>query len=203
MVYMAVRILSNVTSMAHWQYVLDQNSKGELSNDQCDLNFFNRIIEPYYEIAIYSTISIGVLLDTFCWKYRKLAGVLFIYECINLLLSAFICTEVGVHSSFVTFASLLLLLITLGCHAGICIFLALVSYFIIELVLNPNASDKEAPSYLIYHMVIYFFGLLVSTMLSFLVIKWIFRLLRKLEMSEQTPRNLIDQMSEGCLVYSF
>ena len=120
---------------------------------------------------MYSTVSVGVLLDTFCWKYRKLAGVLFIYECINLLLSALICTEVGVHSSFVTFSSLLLLLITLGCHAGVCIFLALVTYFILEFVLIPIASYKEAPSYLIFHSVINFVGLLVFTILSFLVIK--------------------------------
>ena len=96
------------------------------------------MVEPYYEIAMYSLIGVGVLIDTFCWKYRKLALGLFAYECTILLLSSTICNVMGGHSSFMIFASLLLNVITLGCHSGVSTFLAMISYFIIQFVLHPS-----------------------------------------------------------------
>ena len=107
-----------------------------MSNEACNLEFFDSYIDSYFEIAIYSMLGIGVMLDTFCCKYRKLAACLFAYECVNMLLNACICVDKGVLSSFVTFASLLIYVVMLGCHAGSCMIMSTLSYFIIEFVIE-------------------------------------------------------------------
>ena len=46
-------------------------------------------------------------------------------------------------------------------------------------------------------------SLFASCSFGFIVIKWMFRLLSRLKLSQKEPRDLIDNMSEGCLLYSF
>ena len=113
-----------------------------MSKEECNLEFFDKYIDSNFDIVMYSMLGIGVLLNTFCCKYRKFAAVLFAYECVNLLLNAFICVDRGVVSSFLTFASLLIYVVTLGCHAGICMILSVLTYFLIEFVIEPQVTGN-------------------------------------------------------------
>ena len=93
---------------------------------------------------------------------------------------------------------------TLGCHAGICTITATMFYFVIQFMI-PKFRDEEDANYdyLIYHKILYLLSLLVSSSLCFLAINWVLNLVAKLKKLEMGPRTLIDQMSEGCLLYSF
>ena len=149
-------------------------------------------------------LGIGVLLDIFCYKYRKLASLVFFYECVHLLLLALISFDHGLDSAFVTFASLMIYMGALGCHAGICTVTAAMFYFIIEFMI-PKFRDEENDEYhyLTYHKILYLVNLVVSSSLWFLAINWVLNLVERLKKLEMGPRTLIDQMSEGCLLYSF
>lgn len=160
--------------------------------------------DDHFEVAMYSLLGIGVLLDIFCYKYRKLAAIIFFYECAHLLLLSFVSFDHGLDSAFVTFASLMVYIGTLGCHAGICTVAATMFYFIIEFMIPKFRDEEDAKyHYLIYHKILYLMSLLVSSSLCFLAINWVLNLVENLKKLEMGPRALIDQMSEGCLLYSF
>ena len=155
-----------------------------MGKEECNLEFFDKYIASNFDIVMYSMLGIGVLLNIFCCKYRKLAAGLFAYECVNLLLSAFICVDRGVVSSFLTFASLLIYVVTLGCHAGICMILSVLTYFLVEFVIEPQVTGNQfEEKYLTYHKILYQMSLFVSCSFGFIVIKWMFRLLSRLKLS--------------------
>ena len=97
--------------------------------------FFEDYVETNLVVAMYTMISLRVLLDVACWKYRKLATSLFIFECTILILNGFAPINYGYFGSFVTLVSLFMLVTMLGCHfPGPNIVFATLFYFIIEFV---------------------------------------------------------------------
>ena len=86
-------------------------------------------------------LVVGVLLNLACWKYRNLALGLFPYECLILVLTNFMPINYGVFSAFINFSSLLVFVITLGCHTGSNIVFSTLLYFIIEFVQAPRVRD--------------------------------------------------------------
>ena len=138
--------------------------------------------DDHFEVAMYSLLGIGVLLDIFCYKYRKLANIIFFYECAYLLLLSLISFDHGLDSAFVIFASFLVYIVTLGCHAGICTMTAAIFYFIIVFMIPKFRDEEDARyHYLIYHKILYLISLLVSSPLCFLAINWVLNLVEKLK----------------------
>lgn len=97
--------------------------------------FFKEFVEPYFEIAMYSTLTLGVLLDLACWKYRKLATFIFSFECISMVLIGCAPINYGHYGSFVTLATLFVLVTMFVCHfPGLNIVGAIIFFCIIEFV---------------------------------------------------------------------
>ena len=93
--------------------------------------YFNEFVSPHFDIAMYSMLAVGVILDLACWKYRNLAMGLFPYECFMLILTNCMPINYGVYSAFVTFSCLLAIVITLGYHTGVSIVISTLLYFLI------------------------------------------------------------------------
>ena len=64
-------------------------------------------------------LAIGIILDLVCWRYRKVANGLFIFECLNLIAVNFVPLNYGNYEPFITSLSLLILVVTIGCHGGV------------------------------------------------------------------------------------
>ena len=128
-------------------------------------------------------LGIGVLLDIFCKKYRKLASGLFAYECMILFLDSCVCVDRGVYSAYLTFMSLLVYTIVLGCQFGMCIVVTTLCYFIIEFVLEPQVSGKDN-AYLIYHKVLFQICQFVFCSLGLMAINWMFKLYRNMKTAQ-------------------
>ena len=178
---MTVRVLINITKQAHWQKVIDSDK-----DDKYSLKAFN---DESFQIAMYTMLGVGVILDIFCYKYHKLAAVLYIFDCVYLLLNTCINIDTGVESAFLTFASLLTYNLALGCQAGICTISSMLLYFIIELTIDSNPSyETDSPEittdidlgYLVYYKILYLISLFVFSTLGFLAINWVLRLFGKL-----------------------
>lgn len=85
---MAVRILNTVTGNAHWQHRLVSDQE-----DVAKVEFLEELLQvedlPRFILILQVTLLVlGVFLDALCWKYRKLALILFAYECVYLLLNS-------------------------------------------------------------------------------------------------------------------
>ena len=123
---------------------------------------------------MYSMIVLGVLLDVACWKYRKLATCLFLFECVIVILNGFAPINYGYYGPFVTLVSLFVLVTMLACHfPGPNIVFVTLFYFMIEFVQQPMVT--ESPNYS-YQKFICMLTLFVLSSLVWMLIRWVLRL---------------------------
>ena len=128
-------------------------------------------------------ISIGVVLDILCFKYRRLSSGLFFYEIVLLVLTNCIYIDKGVYSTFVTSMTLLGYVLCLSCYQGTAILIATAVYFLIEFILNRNVEAEEAQNnlnYLNFHKVVFCMSLFVLSSLGFMGLNWVLQLASKL-----------------------
>ena len=83
-------------------------------------------------------LGIGVLLDIICFKFRKVAMVLFYYECVLIALLAFVPIDYGYSAPFISMVNFLFTVTMFGCHAGIDIVISLILFFLIQFLIKPN-----------------------------------------------------------------
>ena len=77
-------------------------------------------------------VGVGVLLDLACWRYRKMAKVLFFFECLQLVLEGFVPIDFGQSQAFFVCVQLLLLQVTVGLHSGPNIVASTLLFFVIQ-----------------------------------------------------------------------
>ena len=111
---MVVRSALLMTGQAHWKLTFDEavevsTQSGELalnmkdgestdtenaaSPDDINQLFFENYVESNFEVVIYAIFGFGIVLDLVCIKYRKVAKCLFYYECVLVVLMAFLPFE--------------------------------------------------------------------------------------------------------------
>ena len=88
-------------------------------------------------MTIYGILILGVVLDLACWRWRKLSNYLFIYECLYMGAISFVPLNYGTYEAFVICMNMLILILTIGCNAGVDIIISTLLYFLIAFVQSP------------------------------------------------------------------
>ena len=89
-------------------------------------------------------LILGVVLDLLCWRWRKVAKILFFYECFYMIIIGLIPMNYGSYQSFITCIELLILVVMIGCNAGLNIITATILYFIISFVQSTLVEGEQS-----------------------------------------------------------
>ena len=89
-------------------------------------------------------LILGVILDLLCWRWRKVANTLFYYECFFMVITSLIPMNYGSYQSFITCIELLILVVMIGCKAGLDIITATIMYFIISFVQSTLVEGEQS-----------------------------------------------------------
>lgn len=137
-----------ITGEAHWKRSI-ATLETSLENDDAkapfdfNVDMFVNIVAPAATPVMLLFLAVSFILDIICWRRRGFASVLFYFECLQLVVSAFIAQDMGDFEAYIVCMQLIILVALLACEPGLSIIIATFIFLFMQFLQAPGVRGHK------------------------------------------------------------